>query len=181
MPLTSVSWMDKNNFSFQMFLILLSFFALGSESHISVFKQCQSNSQMSVVVVCLFVCFFWGGGMHRSQNLEIVIFQWRKILHAALHLVQFLTSFIGFYFEILSYLACGEKIITLASKNSVKLGKKWTSDFRRPSAVCSDEGLTLETSAKHHIPPATNIPYQPCWSNPYLAYSPTQKNSFFQN
>ena len=30
-----------------------------------------------------------------------------------------------------------------------------------------DEGLTLETSAKHHIPQATNIPYQPCWSNPY--------------
>ena len=29
-------------------------------------------------------------------------------------------------------------------------------------AVCSDEGLTLETSAKHHIPQATNIPYQPC-------------------
>ena len=29
----------------------------------------------------------------------------------------------------------------------------------------SDEGLTLETSAKHHIPQATNIPYQPCWSN----------------
>ena len=47
--------------------------------------------------------------------------------------------------------------------------------------VCSDGGLTLETSAKHHIPQATNIPYQPCWSNPYLAYSPTQKNSFFQN
>ena len=30
------------------------------------------------------------------------------------------------------------------------------------SAVCSDEGQTLETSAKHHIPQATNIPYQPC-------------------
>ena len=30
------------------------------------------------------------------------------------------------------------------------------------SPVCSDEGLTLETSAKHHIPQATNIPYQPC-------------------
>ena len=26
----------------------------------------------------------------------------------------------------------------------------------------TDEGLTLETSAKHHIPQATNIPYQPC-------------------
>ena len=30
------------------------------------------------------------------------------------------------------------------------------------TAVCSDEGLTLETSAKHHFPQATNIPYQPC-------------------
>ena len=26
----------------------------------------------------------------------------------------------------------------------------------------SDVGLTLETSVKHHIPQATNIPYQPC-------------------
>ena len=31
------------------------------------------------------------------------------------------------------------------------------------------------------IPQVSNIPYQPCWSNPYSAYSPTQKNSFFQN
>ena len=30
------------------------------------------------------------------------------------------------------------------------------------TALCSDEGLTLETSAKHHIPQATNKPYQPC-------------------
>ena len=28
--------------------------------------------------------------------------------------------------------------------------------------VCSNEGLTPETSAKHHTPQATNIPYQPC-------------------
>ena len=32
----------------------------------------------------------------------------------------------------------------------------------RRSRLCSDEGLTLETSAEHHIPQATNIPYQPC-------------------
>ena len=34
-----------------------------------------------------------------------------------------------------------------------------------PGSGCSkvtDEGLTLETSAKHHIPQATNKPYQPC-------------------
>ena len=50
-------------------------------------------------------------------------------LHKALRLVQFLASFISFYFKILSYLACGKNIIKLASKNSVKLGKKLTSDF----------------------------------------------------
>ena len=31
-----------------------------------------------------------------------------------------------------------------------------------PSSEQTEEGLTLETSAKHHIPQATNIPYQPC-------------------
>ena len=30
----------------------------------------------------------------------------------------------------------------------------------------SDKGLTLETSAKHHIPMATNIPYQPLLIKP---------------
>ena len=52
-----------------------------------------------------------------------------KKLHKALRSVQFLASFISFYFEILSYLACGEKIIRLASKNSVKLDEKSASDF----------------------------------------------------
>ena len=28
-------------------------------------------------------------------------------------------------------------------------------------AVCSNEGLTLETSAAHYIPQVKNIPYQP--------------------
>ena len=44
---------EENSVSFQMFLILLSFIAVGSESQISVFKQCQSNTHMSV---------FFGGG-----------------------------------------------------------------------------------------------------------------------
>ena len=35
---------DENSVSFQMFLILLSSITLGSESQISVFKQCQSNT-----------------------------------------------------------------------------------------------------------------------------------------
>ena len=50
----------------EMFLIQLSFIALGSESQISVFKQCKSNTQMSVVVI-------FGGSMRRSQNLEISV------------------------------------------------------------------------------------------------------------
>ena len=62
----------------------------------------------------------------RSPNLEIV----KKTLHKALRTVQFLASFISFYFEMLSYLACGEKIIRLGSKNSVKLDEKSASDFQ---------------------------------------------------
>ena len=44
----------------------------------------------------------------------------KKKLHKALRSVQVFASFISFYFEILSYLACVEKIIRLAFKNSVK-------------------------------------------------------------
>ena len=47
--------MDENSVSFQKFLIVLSFITLGSESQISVFKQFQSNTQMSD-------CFFGAGG-----------------------------------------------------------------------------------------------------------------------
>ena len=57
------------------------------------------------------------------------IFSVKKKLHKVLRSVQFLASFTSFYFEIPSYLACGEKIIRLASKNSVKLDEKSASDF----------------------------------------------------
>ena len=67
--------------------------------------------------------------MRRSQNLEIVVFSVIKQLHKALRSVQFLASFTSFYFEILSFLACGEKIIRLASKNSVNLDPKSASDL----------------------------------------------------
>ena len=97
--------------------VVFSYTLFRKPNLISVFKQCQSNTQMSVVVVI----FFEGGSMRRSLNLEK--------LHKALRSVQFLASFISFYFEILSYLACGEKIIRLASKNSVRLGEKSASDF----------------------------------------------------
>ena len=56
-------------------------------------------------------------------------FNEKKQLHKTFGLVQFLMSFTSFYFEILSYLACGEKIIRLASKNSVKLDEKLARDF----------------------------------------------------
>ena len=56
---------DENSVFFQIFLILFSFITLGSESQISVFKQCQSNTQMSD--------FFWGGGsMRRSQKFLVI-------------------------------------------------------------------------------------------------------------
>ena len=87
--------MDKNDVSFQMFLILLSFITLGSESQI----LCSSN----VKAIPSNLYFFGGGSMHRSQNLEI--FSVKKELHKALRSVQFLASFISFYFEILFYLA----------------------------------------------------------------------------
>ena len=96
--------MDENSVCF--FLILLFFITIGSE-----FKQCQNNTQISG--------FF---GMRKSQNLPK--------LHKALRSVQFLASFIRSYFEMLSYPACYEKIIRLASKNSVKLGEKSASDFK---------------------------------------------------
>ena len=89
---------------------MLSFITLGSESQLSVFKQCQSNTQISGG-------FFGGGNMCRCQNLEIR-FSGKKI-HKALRSVQFLASFVSFYFEILPYLACEEKIIRLASINRV--------------------------------------------------------------
>ena len=70
-----------------------------------------------------------GGSVHRSQKVEIVVFSVKKQLHKALRSVQFLACFTNFYFEILSCLACGEKIIRLASKNSVKLNPKSASDL----------------------------------------------------
>ena len=73
-----------------------------------------------------------GGGREHAQKPksgESRFFCEKKKLHKALRSVQFLASFISFYFEILSYLACGEKIIRLASKNSVKLDEKSASDF----------------------------------------------------
>ena len=67
--------------------------------------------------------------MRRSKNLEIVVFSVKKQLQKALGSVQILASFTSSYFEILSYLACGGKIIRLASKNSVNLDPKSASDL----------------------------------------------------
>ena len=55
--------MDEYSVSFQMFLILLSFITLGSESQISVFKQCQSNTQM-----CGVSLGGGGGGREHAQK-----------------------------------------------------------------------------------------------------------------
>ena len=52
------------------------------------------------------------------------------------------------------FVACG--IRRLADVSSVSPSSEQT----------GAEGLTLETSAKHHIPQATNIPYQPLLIKP---------------
>ena len=59
--------MYESSVSFQMFLILLSSIALGSESRISGYKQCQSNTQMSGL-------FFLGGGVSmRTSQIKISV------------------------------------------------------------------------------------------------------------
>ena len=72
--------------------------------------------------VCLFVVvvvFFWGGELTQKPNVSE---KKNFIRHFARF--NFLASFISFYFEILSYLACGENLIRLASENSVELSRK---------------------------------------------------------
>ena len=49
-------------------------------------------------------------------------------------------------------------------------------------SASNNEGLTLETSAKHHIPQATNIPYQPLLIKPIvsvLAHAVSEHISYF--
>ena len=95
-------------------------------------SRVQRRSEQYLEVLFCFVCLCGKGGegsMLRSQNLEIVVFSVKKQLHKALRSVQFLASFTNFYFEILSCLPCSEKIIRLASKNSVKLDPKLASDL----------------------------------------------------
>ena len=75
---------------------------------------CSSN--VKAILRCLFFLFFGGGREHAQKPKFGDIIS----LHKALRPVQFLASFISFYCEIQSYLACGEKIIIQASKNSVK-------------------------------------------------------------
>ena len=45
--------------------------------------------------------------------------------------------------------------------------------------VYSDEGLTLETLAKHHIPQAINIPYQPLLIKPIFSVLAQAEKQFF--
>ena len=47
--------MDENSVSFQMFLILLYSITLGSESQISEFKQCLSNTLQSGIFFLFFL------------------------------------------------------------------------------------------------------------------------------
>ena len=71
--------MDEKSVSFQMFLILLSFITLGSESRLSV------SSNVKAILKCL--VFFRGRSMRRSLNLDIVdgqfqFFSYKTMLRA---------------------------------------------------------------------------------------------------
>ena len=71
--------MDENDVSFHM-----SFITIASKSRISVFKQCQSNSQISVSFV---VVFLGGGGVVGGACAEAKIssrFFSEKRVHKAL-------------------------------------------------------------------------------------------------
>ena len=73
-----------------------------------------------------------GGGEHAQKpkfGASRFLSEKKNFIKHKFHSVQFLTSFISFYFEILFYLACGEKRIRLASKSSEKLDEKSASDF----------------------------------------------------
>ena len=61
------------------------------------------------------------------------------------------------------FFACG--IWCVADVSSVSPSSEQT------KRVCSDEGLTLETSATHYIPQANNIPYQPLLIKPVCSLS----------
>ena len=116
--------MDKNSVSSQIFLMLLSLITPLVRN--AKFNFCIQAFSKQYLDVCCFLLFFLRGGACTEAKI------WRfseKKLHKALRSIQFLASLINFYFEILSYLACGVKKIRLASKSSVKLNEKSTSDF----------------------------------------------------
>ena len=48
------------------------------------------------------------------------------------------------------------------------------------NSVCSDEGLTFETSAKHHIPQASNIPYPRLLIKPVFSVLTHAEKVFFK-
>ena len=120
--------MDESSVFSQIFLIMLSLITpLVQNAKFNFSIQAMSKQSSDV---CCFLLFFLGGG---GACAESKIWRWsffqRKKNHKELRSIQFLASFISFYFEIVSYLACGVRKIRLASKSSVKLNEKSTSDF----------------------------------------------------
>ena len=79
-------------------------------------KQADFLCSSNVKTILRFLgVFLRGGGWGGAEHVQRPKFG-KKKLDKALCSVQFLASFTSFYFEILSYLACGEKIIRLATK-----------------------------------------------------------------
>ena len=77
------------------------------------------SSNVKATLAQMSVLFLEGGGS--CVEAKSRFFSDEKNADTVLRSVRFLASFISFYFEILSYLACGEKIIRLASK----IARKW--------------------------------------------------------
>ena len=92
--------MDKKNASFQMFIVLLSFIAVDSGVQVTLYKYSRQTGRLRY--------------LGHAQKPKLCCFSVKKTAYGIsgrhhFHLVQFLASFTSIYFEILSYLVCGEK------------------------------------------------------------------------
>ena len=98
-------------------------------------------------------------------SIHLFIFIYLSIYLLSIYLSIYLSTYLPTYLSVcLSVCFC----FCLHVYPSVYL--YLSSLLRRSSDLCFDEGLTLETSAKHHIPQATNIPYQPLLIKPIYNY-----------
>ena len=113
--------MDENSVSSQMFLILSSFITpLVQKGKFNFCIQAMSEQYSDIS------CVFFGGGGEACEEAKIWSTKRKFIRYfARFNLSRPSLTYILKYYPILH----GDKKIRLASKNSVKLGEKSTSDF----------------------------------------------------